>query len=616
MAEILKESASEKGNEAIEKFSFARLRRLYIIAFTAIAVTILVSGLFVQNYLDKQLSDSRVINLAGRQRMLSQKLAKEVLLLSLDSVEVERGRRIEVLRRTLDLWEKTHLGLIHGDKELALPGNNGEEINKIYQRIQPSFEGVVRNSREILRLTDEDPAASQDSFSGRVAEILRHESVFLEGMNAIVFLYDEQAYEKVTFLKRTEIILLIISLSILGFEVAFIFIPTTLEIKKIIGSLIRSEGTAKRNAEEISALYKALQKTHEDLADFSFALDQASVFAKADKTGRIFYISQKFAQLTGYSERELESVPATEFIQSAVHSNDFLVHALNVVKDGGVWHDQVKLISKEKEVVWLDMTILPVVNTKSELIQIIFLCSDITDKKIADEYYRKLDKKKFEKQIKEHRMKSSLVVEGQEDERKRISKDLHDGIGQLLTGLKFQIEALDFKEPEKAGKKLAELKDLVKEIILEVRRISFFLTPGVLEDYGLTPAVNKFVAETRKYTETEVIFNNITGFNNRLDDYKEINLYRIIQEAVNNSIKYAKAGTIKISFFHDAKKLTIIIQDDGMGFVTEEVLNLENKGAVGLGLYNMQERAVYADGKIQIYSKPGEGTKIYLQTPI
>src|SRR5690606_18563445 len=157
--------------------------------------------------------------------------------------------------------------------------------------------------------------------------------------------------------------------------------------------------------------------------------------------------------------------------------------AFAIVSQGDIWHDQIKLFRKDGDSVWLDMTIVPVVNSRFEFIQFIVLCSDITDKKIADDYYRKLDKHQFDEQIKEHRMRSSLILEGQEDERSRISKDIHDGIGQLLTGLKFQIEAINFSDATKAEQKLSELKDLVKKIISEVRRVSFFLTPGVLEDY-------------------------------------------------------------------------------------------------------------------------------------
>ena len=605
-----------KSRDALGDFTFERLRSQYIIAFVAIAASILIGELLVQSRLNKQLSDSRIINLAGRQRMLSQKLAKEVVLLTMDSVEVSRAGRISDLRNSLELLENTHEGLMHGEGNLVLQGENSEEVRRIYREIQPAFELIVKNTMEILQIIEERPNALTGDFTTQLSAILESEHLFLEGMDAVVFLYEGEAREKISFLKQIEVYLLLFYLLVLGFSIVFLFMPTTLEVKKIIGSLIKSEAKAKKNAEEVSALYKALQKSHEDLADISLALDQASVFAKADKDGKIFYISSKYSKLTGFKEEELKALSITDLIPSVVHRADFLEKAIEIVRRGEIWHDQVKLFTKMNEVLWLDVTLVPVMNTKTEIIQIIFMGSDITEKKIADEYYRKLDKKKFEQQIKEQRMKSALIVEGQEDERKRISKDIHDGIGQLLTGLKFQIEALNLRDQEKAERRLGELKDLVKEIILEVRRISFFLTPGVLEDYGLSPGVEKFVSDTAKYTGTELIFKNITGFNKRLDPYKEINLYRIIQEAVNNSIKYAKAKTIKVSFFHDAKKLTIIIQDDGMGFVTEDVLNLESKGAVGLGLYNMQERAMFVDGKIEIYSKPGEGTKIYLQTPI
>ena len=598
---------------SLDKSTFERLRRLYVMAFIAIAASIVVSEVLVQNYLNKQLSDSRVINLAGRQRMLSQKLTKEILLLSMDSLQSARGEKIRVLEETLRNWEKAHHGLIEGDEDLELPGENSEEVDRIYQEIDGPFQQIKNNTNEIIERLKKEAETSYAALLPFVNVVLEKEPVFLKAMDKIVFLYDEEAHEKVAWVKRLETILLVFALAILSFEILFIFIPTTLEVKTIIGSLMESETKAKRYAEEISALYNALKKSHKDLADINYALDQASVFAKADKNGKIVYVSNKFTELTGFSHQELKT-HITYFVRSAIHSENFLEEAFEKVNQGEIWHDQLKVIAKSGEAVWLDMTIVPVVNSRFEFIQFIVLCSDVTDKKIADEYYRKLDKKKFDEQLRDQRMKSSLILEGQEDERSRISKDIHDGIGQLLTGLKFQIEAVNIKDQAKAEQKLEELKDLVKRIIKEVRRVSFFLTPGVLEDYGLAPAVNKFVQETRKFTDTELQFNNITNFSQRLETRKEINLYRIIQEAVNNSIKYAQAKHIKISFYHDKKKLTIIIQDDGKGFVTKDVLNLEDK-SLGHGLYNMQERAMYADGKIEIHSKEGEGTHIYLQTP-
>lgn len=596
-----------------ENNTFRRLRKRYIIAFLAITCAIILSEVLVQVYLDKQVNDSRVVNLAGRQRMLSQKLTKELLLLRFDSTKALRDIRIQEVRQVLDSWNITHTGLSAGSDSLKLSGAGSATVDSIYNIIQSHYQAINLNAAQILAQLKDSVSTPFEAFESEISTILFHEPVFLSGMDKIVLLYDQEARQKVAWLKRLELILLFVALGILGFEIAFIFIPTTLEVKSVINDLQISEKKAKKYAEEVSGLYNTLKKSHKDLADINYALDQASVFAKADKNGKIVYVSNKFTQLTGFSHQELKT-HITTFVESAVHEPGFLQKAFAIVSQGDIWHDQIKLFRKDGDSVWLDMTIVPVVNSRFEFIQFIVLCSDITDKKIADDYYRKLDKQQFDEQIKEQRMRSSLILEGQEDERSRISKDIHDGIGQLLTGLKFQIEAINFSDPTKAEQKLSELKDLVKKIISEVRRVSFFLTPGVLEDYGLAPAVNKLVTETRKYTHTALLFNNITGFNMRLDSRKEINLYRIIQEAVNNAIKYAEANSIKISFYHDKKKLTIIIQDDGKGFVTKDVLNLEDKSKTQ-GLYNMQERAMYAGGKIEIYSKEGEGTNIYLQTP-
>lgn len=606
--------ASEPKGKSLEKSVFDRLRKRYLLAFVAIAASIIVSELFVQHYLNMQLSDSRVINLAGRQRMLSQKLSKEVLLLGRDNSREFRQSRAAEISDILDLWQQTHVGLIRGDEVLLLPGGNSPEVARTYEEIQPSFEKMVFHTGVILDQLSANPTASYEVLSPNVNAILASEPVFLEGMSRVVFLYDEEAREKVSKLKRVELFLLVFALAVLVFEISYIFLPTTHEIKRIIGNLIRSEEKARQNASEISGLYSALQKSHEDLAEINLALDQASIFAKADKNGEVFYISNKLTQLTGFSEEEMMT-HITNFIPSALANKHFFEQAFWQASQGHVWHDQLSLKNKAGEVIWLDMTIVPVINANGKLLQLIVLCSDITEKKRADEYFRKLDKDRFVDQIREQRLRSSLILEGQEEERRRISKDIHDGIGQLLTGLKFQIEAVNVQDQERAAQKLSGLKDLVKETIAEVRRVSFFLAPGVLEDYGLASAVNNFVLETRKFSSAVISFNNITGFNARLEAGKEINLYRIIQEAVNNALKYAEAGKIKISFFHDAKRLTIIIQDDGKGFSFEEAM-LPEREARGHGLGNMKERAMYIDGKIEILSRPGEGTKVYLQVPI
>ena len=600
--------------EALHKSVFERLRKLCLIGFMAIAACLTGSQLFVLNHLDKQLSDARLINLAGRQRMLSQKLSKEVLLLRQEEQGMVRAEQLEKLDNTLRLWKETHRILTEEDEKQKISGKNSRQTEDIYARIQPPFEQIATGAEVILNHVPADSAFWEGEFPLHLKAILANEPLFLEGMDRIVFLYDEEAREKTEDLKKTEVFLLVFALLVLAFIIIFIFIPVSAEVRKVIAGLIQSEDSAIRNAGEISGLYKVLQKSHEELAGFSYALDEATIFAKADKNGKITYISNKFAEITGYSKKQLMGHVGT-FVRSLVHSDDFLVKAFAIVRQGGIWHDQLKLHSQSGEVVWLDMTIVPVMNAASELLQVIVMCSDITEKKVADEHYRRLDKKRFDEQIKAQRMKSSLILEGQEDERKRISKDIHDGIGQLLTGLKFQIESINIQDTDKANQKLNDLKNLVKEIIAEVRRISFYLAPGVLEDYGLSSAVSKFVMEAKKYSKEEIVFNNLTGFNQRLESYKEINLYRIIQEGVNNALKYSQAGTIKISLFHDIKKLTLIIQDNGKGFILEEVLRQEGN-SVGNGLYNMQERAMYADGKLEIQSGPGAGTKIYVQIPI
>src|ERR1700750_970048 len=99
----------------------------------------------------------------------------------------------------------------------------------------------------------------------------------------------------------------------------------------------------------------------------------------------------------------------------------------------------------------------------------------------------------IEKKINQQKFRSVLILEGQEEERKRLAMDIHDGIGQMLTSLKFQIESIDLKEQQKAEQKIIEVRQLIKEVIREVRKVTFNLKPTVLGDYGLQAALNVFV---------------------------------------------------------------------------------------------------------------------------
>src|SRR5690606_37586759 len=191
-----------------------------------------------------------------------------------------------------------------------------------------------------------------------------------------------------------------------------------------------------------------------------------------------------------------------------------------------------------------------------------------------------------------------------------------DGIGQMLTSLKFQIESMDSGSGEKNTRKLAEIKQGIKDVIKEVRKVTFNLKPTVLGDYGLQAALNVFIQEIGKLTDIALEFRTEGSMTYRLPQKVENNIFRIVQEAINNAIKYSGASKIEVLLHQNENDLIITVRDQGEGFdekiVEARDVNIES----GRGFFNMYERTEYINGSLEIKSAPGEGTTVRLSVPL
>jgi signal transduction histidine kinase len=236
-----------------------------------------------------------------------------------------------------------------------------------------------------------------------------------------------------------------------------------------------------------------------------------------------------------------------------------------------------------------------------------------------------------QQEMDEQKLRTSYLMAGQEDERKRLSRELHDGLGQMLTALKLQIEGLEAglkrasADSETAGlaaysKNIANLKKLVTQTIQETRTISNNLMPRVLSDFGIVPAI-KMLAENDRSDKLDVTFeSNLAAGDARLDKNIEIMLYRITQEAVSNAVRHASPSHIHIELIEREKYIHLIVTDNGRGFDPASQRKAvprpaRNGRAPSQGLHNMQERANLLDGKLRIDSVPGKGTRIQISIP-
>ena len=217
---------------------------------------------------------------------------------------------------------------------------------------------------------------------------------------------------------------------------------------------------------------------------------------------------------------------------------------------------------------------------------------DITERK-------ELEKIAF--QLKEEHQKNIMtaVFRTQENERKRISEALHDSVSQLLYGIKLKLQ--DYKKLDKDAQIFNELNTLIEQAVDETRDISFELAPSILTDFGLATTLNEMVK--RLNTGNLKISTKISGLTDRIELGKELSIFRIIQELVNNVIKHAKATQLKIELIKKNKDLIINVSDNGKGF---DVVN--NQTTSGSGLHSIKNRLDLLNGTMTINSTEGAGS--------
>jgi signal transduction histidine kinase len=208
------------------------------------------------------------------------------------------------------------------------------------------------------------------------------------------------------------------------------------------------------------------------------------------------------------------------------------------------------------------------------------------------------------------------LIEGQEEERKRISREIHDGLGQMLTALKFGIEKIgDFVDHSAKGQQnLSHLRDLITQTITEARTISFNLMPAVLSDFGIASALKLLTGQVAASAGISVSFtSNLQG--ERLAKNIEIGLYRIAQEAIHNAIKYAGASEIIVDISLKKKHIHLKIDDNGQGFSYKQLADKPREKSPSQGISNMKERAFIINGDLKISTKPGLGTGVHVKIP-
>jgi PAS domain S-box-containing protein len=207
------------------------------------------------------------------------------------------------------------------------------------------------------------------------------------------------------------------------------------------------------------------------------------------------------------------------------------------------------------------------------------------------------------------------VVRAQEEERRRISREMHDSLGQQLTALRLALDSLTNLYPSNASERLLDLQQMLKRLDSEVDFLAWELRPASLDELGLIPTLSAFVEEWGKQLKVAVEFHTNRMTEERLPYEIETNLYRIVQEALNNIAKHAQATQVSVLLKRLDGHILLIVEDNGVGFDPQQIASASVTDK-GLGLISIRERAMLIGGNIEIESSLGKGATIFVRAPL
>ncbi|MGE3805478.1 MAG: PAS domain S-box protein, partial [Gemmataceae bacterium] len=319
---------------------------------------------------------------------------------------------------------------------------------------------------------------------------------------------------------------------------------------------------------------------------------------------RMTSVTEGFTRVTGYS---YEEIMARGGWLALIHPDDVpkLGGFTETLLTGENGVNEVRILTKQGEMRWIRFSTRPLWDNKqNRVVRLLGAVQDITERKLAEEG---LAESRRRLQLLSHRL-----LEVQEQERRHLARELHDEIGQNLTGLQLILEMCRRTQGESQQTRLVEAQRLVQELAGRVRDLSLDLRPSMLDDdLGLLPAL-RFLC--RRYaTQTSIqVHLDWHGAETRFPSEQETAIYRIVQEALTNAARHACVKELTVEICATPDWLEAVIADQGKGFVPESVL----VGGSSSGLSGMYERATLLGGSLRIESAPGCGTRISARLPL
>lgn len=535
-----------------------RFTILYLSALAAVALLSVGGQVIVHSAIEQQVADSSLINVAGRQRMLSQRITKSALLLN-PAERDEQGAGYDAeLKTLLQEWMRGH--------EYLVARENTVETEALLDVAEPLLSRMFALAEAVLT----SGGADENSLTA----LLGAEPQFLALMEQIVGRYEEEAAGRVARLRRIEYWLFTVTLAVLALEAAFVFRPAVARIRQSLERLQDSEAERALAHEELSTIFDSVP----------------AMILHHDAEGRIVRANRMASEMMGESVYKLEGASVYRYFkdqEEQVREEDRLTLTTAKAQRGLLHY----MRGTDGEVRWLRMNKMPYRDERYKVAGIIVFAVDVTE-------HKKLER-------------SFMELRAEAD--RRLGYDLHDGIGQELSGILYlskrmrdQLVARGADEAEMAG----EIRDLVKQSVENVRNLSHSLCPLKDEPEALSRGLEELAKATAALGGLRCTFveeGRVLLFEQDVAEH----LYRIAQEAVNNAVRHSGATSIEIKLKQTDERTLLEVRDDGNGnAVVMLKLKRDGRSGSGMGLSIMEHRAELVGGRFRIEKNEAGGSTV------
>ncbi|MCZ6802174.1 MAG: PAS domain S-box protein, partial [Nitrospirae bacterium] len=380
-----------------------------------------------------------------------------------------------------------------------------------------------------------------------------------------------------------------------SFPVEYTSTPLRGEEGKVIGAVVTFRDIRERKRNE-----KTIRQTEQRFRAI-YNQTPLGIAILHSISGQIKQNNQRYSDIIGYSQAEM----LERNFHDITHPDDLQPELENMSQllNGTIPSFQMekRLIRKDGKTIWVNLTCVPLWLQDTDPRQHIALVEDITERKQSQIIHSRLLRR---------------AIHAEEEERRRIARELHDETGQALTSLLVGLRILqEAKNLRQVREQAVKLRKLTGHTIQEVQRMALGLSPSILEDLGLEAAVGRLVRDFRETHAVEAKL-NLKGLESQQLPFEvETSMFRIIQEALTNIAKYADAKNVDILIDCRSSSVQIVVKDDGCGFEPTPLSPAANDPEP-LGLHGMRQRANSLGGKFSIESTLGRGTTVYVDIPL